>query len=105
MTKEFDLGSAIIFEVQFKKLEPYGDTYTLFNPTSPQISVWDSAGVIKVNAQSLLLKDTGRYYYIMQSTEEWTPGTYDVKVSGTDGTYSDVFADWASIYLKKLPGS
>ena len=89
-TERYDRGSAIVLEVLFKKHDPF-DTDVAFDPTTPKITVTDSAGVVKVDAANLISNAVvGEWYYNLQTAVDWVKGTYKVKVTGSYGSYSDI---------------
>lgn len=92
MASTFDRGSAIIIEATLMKTEPF-ESSTLWDPTSVTISVYDAAGNAKVSGQSMTRKDTGKYYYILQTEEDWDSGYYAVEIEASDASYSDRFYD------------
>jgi hypothetical protein len=85
----FDLGSAILIEVEFKTNNPFGSE-DYYNPATSTITVYDAYDNVKVDAAALIQSDTGKYYYIIQSTIDWSDGVYKVKVDSGNGSYDDV---------------
>lgn len=91
-TPEFDKGSAVVLEVEFKQYTPFGAT-AYFDPTSPKVSVIDNTGVFKVTDGVLTKSTVGKYYYVCQTGTSWEKGFYQVKVTATSGAYTDVTMD------------
>ena len=87
-TKNFKIGSPITVEVQFYRREPYG-TPTLFDPTTATISVYKSGQSKDVTDEDLIKSETGKYYYVIQTTTSWATGNYSIWVQASDGTYDD----------------
>ena len=99
--EQYDRGSAITIEVEFKKYTPFtGHTY--FDPNTFTITVTDSAGAKKVDAVSLEKKETGKYFYVVQTEKTWEDGTYIVEINSTITAPSnkDVTIDPDLFYLK-----
>jgi len=90
MAESFDRGSAIIIEATLTKAEPFEDP-VLWDPTTVKISVYDPSGAVKVSGQDMSRKDTGKYYYILQTEEDWDRGYYGVEIEASDAAYSDRF--------------
>jgi hypothetical protein len=85
----FDLGSAVLIEVEFKTNTPFGSE-TYYDPTTKTISIFDENDNEKVEDAALQQSDTGKFYYICQSATDWDAGVYKVKVDAGNGTYTDV---------------
>ena len=93
-------GSAVLLQVEFKKQAPFG-ALTLFDPTgSPTVTVTDSAGDDKVDAQNLIKQNVGQWYFIVQTDVAWLAGIYKAKVNATDGTYNDIEIEPMSFELR-----
>ncbi len=84
-----DKGSAVLIEVEFKRATAFGDS-EYFEPTGPVITISDRLGTVVVSAAELIRSDTGKYYYVCQTGDDWLDGAYATRVEGTDGSYSDV---------------
>lgn len=96
--ERFDRGSAVIQEVEFKEDSAFG-TPAYFDPDSPVITVTDPAGTYKVLNAALIKSDTGKWYYLCQTGVDWITGVYSVKVSASNGSYSDVTINRTSFRL------
>jgi hypothetical protein len=100
--KEYDRGSTVVIEVEFKRYDPFGE-YAYFDPWVYTITITDPEGTVKINAVNLIQKTTGKYYYRLQTLTDWEIGTYIVKVNSQDvevSFWSDVTIDPESFYLK-----
>lgn len=87
--KVFDRGSSVVIEIEFREYEPFG-TSELVDPETASVSIFDKSGeVVEADAQ-LIQKDTGRWYYIIQTGEDWQVGRYFVKVFADYSGHSDV---------------
>lgn len=99
MSESYDLGSPVLTEVTFKKQTPHG-TLALYDPNNyPTITVKDTDGTVKVSAQNLTKSSTGKWYYITQTAVNWMAGEYEVSITSTDGTNTDVTAESKSFIL------
>lgn len=85
----YDRGSAIIIEVEFKKSTPFGGE-TYFDPISPTITIYQQGKTPKVEDASLTQSAVGKYFYIVQTEEDWDSGAYLTRIDAADATYSDV---------------
>ena len=82
----YDRGSAILIEATFEQATPFVSTLVKFDPTTPTVTITDSAGTAKVSAAALTKAATGQFYYICQTATNWITGDYKVSVTGLDGT-------------------
>ena len=96
--EKFDRGSAIVIEVEFKRNDAFG-TPTLFDPTSPTISIIDIEGTLKVTDAALTKSTTGKWSYICQTLTAWESGIYKSRVKAVSGSYNDVTVDPLSFEL------
>ena len=99
MVTEYDKGSAVTIEVEFKKYTAFGE-YAYFDPSSHKITVTDTNGNVKIDAVDLVKEETGKYYYIVQTETDWITGKYETKISSSDPTNTDITKDGRSFYLK-----
>ena len=84
----FDKGTTVLIEIEFKKQTPFG-ALTYFDPVSPTVDVIDPYGTTVVNGDALTQSDTGKWYYLCQTTEaSWPSGKYTVKTDPTDSLYT-----------------
>lgn len=83
----YDKGTAVLIEVEFQRQTPFG-SLAYFDPTSPLITVLQPGGAEIVTDAALTKSDTGKYYYVLQTAETWTSGTYGTEVTGVDGSYT-----------------
>jgi hypothetical protein len=95
-----DRGAVVTIEATFQKLEPFGN-YSLESPsTTPQITVTAPGGEIMVNQQNMTLHSTGKYYYHVQTDEDWLEGTYTSKISAPFSPYTEIKIDNQSFILE-----
>jgi hypothetical protein len=87
--ENFDLGSAVLIEVEFKTNTPFS-TEDYYDPASATITVYDEGENVKVDGAALVKSATGKYYYVIQTLITWEPGLYKVKIDAGNGTYDDV---------------
>lgn len=98
-TESYDKGSAIVIDVTFMKYTPH-DGYALANPsTSAKITITDSEGNKKVDAQNLNYVSTGKYYYTIQTAADWADGMYECKIDTVDASGTDITIEPEAFYL------
>ena len=86
----FDKGSAIVTEVETKKLIPFGEM-VYFTPTTIKIIIRDPNGTKQVDTDMTKATWTiGKYYYICQTDATWLSGVYSIEIDTSDGTNDDV---------------
>lgn len=91
MISEFDRGTAITIEIQFKALTPHSG-YALSDVTTPRITVWAPDESKIVDNQSLTNSATGKYYYNIQTTKAFLTGQYRAEISGIIGSITGIKA-------------
>lgn len=58
------------------------------------------SGTTIVDGADMNKDDTGRYYYIWQSSASATAGTYDVLISAVHGSYTSKYEDKRMFHLR-----
>ncbi len=95
-----DRGAVVTLEATFQKYTPFGD-YVLQSPTTtPTVTVTDPSGEEKITTQSLTLKEAGKFYYHLQTEENWLQGTYVSKISAPFSPYNEIKVDNQSFILE-----
>ena len=79
MTK-YERGKAIRISVEIKDRNG-----TYIDPTTPVIKIANNNGKLVVSSTTLTKTETGKYYYIWDTTETMALGNYFIT---TNGTYS-----------------
>lgn len=67
-------------------------------PTCVKISVWDGAGVKKVDNQSMSPVSTLVYDYSFQSLSAWAVGKVIIKTTATTSTNENIQEDYVILY-------
>lgn len=69
-------GTAIRIDIEVKD---YDDAY--LDPDTITVTVYDPAGSVKLDAQepSKVDNETGKYYIVVQTLEDWIEGNYIIK--------------------------
>jgi len=99
MAMIFDAGTPVLVETEFSKNEPFSNA-VYFDPTLPKLTVIDPDGIVMVDGVSLIKQDTGKWYYVIQTVAGWAQGGYEVKVTCSDGTHTDITIARRSFLLK-----
>lgn len=96
---QYNKGSAIVVEVEFKKYTAFGE-YVYFDPSTYTITVTDTEGSIKVDAENLIKHEAGKYYYVIPTATDWITGRYETKISSSDSGNNDITIDPRSFFLE-----
>jgi len=82
MTK-YEKGKAIRVSVEFKDRNG-----TYIDPTTPVIKIADNNGKLVVTSTALTKTETGKYYYIWDTTETMLLGDYFITTNGIYSSHS-----------------
>lgn len=88
--REYDRGSAIVVEVEFKEYDTSTQTYSYFDPTTPTITITEPCGEVKFDQKALVKDFVGKYHYVVQTAADWKTGVYLGTVESAGATYTDI---------------
>ena len=88
---DYQRSDSVYIRLQHKTYTFSTDTWALADPdaTYPKISIVDSAGVTKVNAQTMTKEATGKYEYLYQLASDAALGEWTGYILVANSTYTD----------------
>jgi len=89
MPATYDRGTPVLIEGEFKRNEPFSGV-VYFDPTLPKVTVTAPDGSVMIDGVDMTKQDTGKLYAVFQTSEAWEKGAYNVKITCSDGTYTDI---------------
>ena len=87
--ESYDRGSTVLIQVEMKRQAPFG-ALDYIDPTSIKATITDPENTARVTDATMTKSDVGKYYYICQTQASWPAGSYQVSITGSDGTYTDI---------------
>jgi hypothetical protein len=99
MEENYVRGNSVLIEITIDKNQPFEEGKLDDPENGVTITIINQKGSIIVNNQPMLSLNTGKYYYILQTTSAFVLGRYECTITISGDFYDALYTTKKMFYL------